>query len=293
MERYGLIGCGISQSLSKKIHEFSAGLQNRNLTYEIINLSSEKHLLKYMEQLRAGYWQGFNITTPFKSAVISHLDHANTASINTLWTQNGKLYGDSTDGLGFEKGLDLLDTPMSQLKKIGFLGSGGAVLGILEHLLAQSSGHRGSTLIFLVRNLQSKSVETILDFCQIHSLKYEITNQVSEFILKFQPSDEDQKKRLDEDISFRADRLLVNAVPKSESLPWNAHELISQISKNIAFYDLTYGAMRSSLYSLAKRHFVKVTDGLPMLIEQARQSEKIWWGSCPSYEKISGCLNMD
>jgi shikimate 5-dehydrogenase len=81
--------------------------------------------------------------------------------------------------------------------------------------------------------------------------------------------------------------LLVQATPKN---PLNALILdenqLKSLPKSIIFYDLNYGLQSHHAFWGAKRHFSKYTDGLPMLVEQALQSQKIWWKSTIGFEDL-------
>lgn len=297
MDRYGLLGKGVTLSLSKKIHEEAAKILGLEISYDILEVSSEEKLKYYLGELRSGIWKGFNVTTPYKTLVIPYLDQVISGSVNTVWCQNRQLFGVSTDGLGFEKGLKILNHSFnfnrsdritepnykennpsnSEHFDVGFIGSGGAVLGILEYLKATNSHALKKPVSLLVRDLNSDSVRRISEFSKRNFLKVFLSDSSAEF-----------SKRI---VSVCADQasdafILINAIPSKFQAPWNMEDLISSLPKAVNYYDLTYPPILSDFYGKATSHFHFFTDGVPMLIEQARQSQMIWWGKSPSFEVL-------
>ena len=62
------------------------------------------------EMIRSGSIFGSYVTIPYKEEVVKYVDvltqEASTiGSVNTLYSKEGKLIGDNTDGLGFHKSL--------------------------------------------------------------------------------------------------------------------------------------------------------------------------------------------
>ena len=120
MSGYGLIGEKLAHSFSPQIHAMLGSYD-----YRLFELSAQE----LPDFMRTNTLQGFNVTIPYKQAVIPYLsgfsDTARrTGSVNTVLRQpDGRLFGDNTDCCGFEK---LLGDP-TQLKgkKALVLGSGG------------------------------------------------------------------------------------------------------------------------------------------------------------------------
>ena len=130
MSGYGLIGEKLSHSFSPQIHAMLGSYE-----YRLIELSAQE----LPDFMRINELQGFNVTIPYKQAVIPYLsglsDIARRAgSVNTVLRQpDGSLFGDNTDYYGFVKLLG--DTAALQAKKALVLGSGGAsktVRAVLE-----------------------------------------------------------------------------------------------------------------------------------------------------------------
>ncbi len=121
MSGYGLIGERLSHSFSPQIHAMLGSYD-----YRLIELSAQE-LPAFM---RDNTLRGFNVTIPYKQAVIPHLSGLSESagrigSVNTVVRQaDGGLFGDNTDYYGF---ICLLgDTAPLKGKKALILGSGGA-----------------------------------------------------------------------------------------------------------------------------------------------------------------------
>jgi shikimate dehydrogenase len=115
----GLIGRHLSHSFSKLIHE-----QLQNETYELYEVEDVNELLKNPS------CRFFNVTIPYKQAVIPLLDELDDAAkeigaVNTIINTNGILKGYNTDLDGF---LFMLDTYQVDIKKhkVAIFGNGGA-----------------------------------------------------------------------------------------------------------------------------------------------------------------------
>lgn len=125
MSGYGLIGEKLSHSFSPQIHAMLGSYD-----YRLIELSAQE----LPDFMRENALQGFNVTIPYKQAVIPYLSGLSdtarrTGSVNTVLRQpDGSLFGDNTDYYGFVKLLG--DTAALQCKKALVLGSGGASMTV-------------------------------------------------------------------------------------------------------------------------------------------------------------------
>lgn len=98
----GLLGSGISYSLSPYIHDeiFSyAGVDAEYKLYDIApdNLDGEMARLKTLH--------GFNVTKPYKTRILDYLDEdlSGCGAVNTVCMREGKALGYNADGFGFYK----------------------------------------------------------------------------------------------------------------------------------------------------------------------------------------------
>ena len=129
MNRYGLLGRKLGHSQSKIIHEYFFNLHNVSATYDLIEIEEEEIKTK-IDLIKKGYYQGFNVTVPYKEKVIPYLDILSDSArkigaVNTIYLKDGLLIGDNTDYLGFIEELKYLDLDL-QDKNVYVLGSGGS-----------------------------------------------------------------------------------------------------------------------------------------------------------------------
>jgi shikimate dehydrogenase len=150
MRQYGLIGYPLSHSFSKNY--FTNKFQQEridNCAYELYPIKAIEELLGL---LASGLIDGFNITIPYKEAVLSYLHYPSDAvkvigACNCVKIEAGKLYGFNTDVTGFEISLKKKLQPHHTTALI--LGTGGAAkavayvlkkLGISFHYVSRKQG---------------------------------------------------------------------------------------------------------------------------------------------------------
>lgn len=137
----GLLGSGITASLTPPLHEFAADRAGLRYLYRPIDLDTlgpsqrAAGALPIGELLHWGFdfgFNAFNITFPYKQAVLEHLDEvsddaARLGAVNTVVAQEGRLLGYNTDVSGFTSALSqgLAPAP-GDLRTVTQLGVGGA-----------------------------------------------------------------------------------------------------------------------------------------------------------------------
>jgi shikimate dehydrogenase len=135
--KFGLLGAKLSHSYSPFIHKKIFEYININATYELIELSCDK-LEEQISKLRAGEYQGYNVTIPYKKEVMKYLDEISEeakaiGSVNTIAYINGKVVGYNTDYYGFYE--TMIYNHIDVLNKDCYiLGTGGASLAIYKVL---------------------------------------------------------------------------------------------------------------------------------------------------------------
>ncbi len=129
MMRLGLLGHDIGYSKSPILHQEIAKIFHLDISYDLLDIEESK-LKDYINQLKKGVYQGFNVTKPFKEKVIPLLDQLTPiakkiGAVNTIYIDNQLVIGDNTDYQGF---LGLLKREKIDVanKKVCLLGSGGA-----------------------------------------------------------------------------------------------------------------------------------------------------------------------
>lgn len=236
--KYGLIGKQISYSLSPKIHSEFYKLNNIAAEYSLFDDELEA-LITRLNELG-----GFNVTIPYKEAIIKHLEEVDSAAerigaVNTVVCKDSKWYGYNTDYYGFLETVKALGD-INQNRAI-ILGTGGA-----------------AKAVFYV--LKDIGFEEILVVSRSHGESFEGVRCISYDML--------------EKLLIASD-LLVNCTPVGRNGEMPVSEMI--ISKQGAIIDLIYNPEYTPLLSKAKENEVPHDNGLRMLVVQALYAEKLWY----------------
>lgn len=134
----GLIGSGITGSLSPAMHERAADELNIRYLYRIIDLDvigrPAEDVGALLREGRDLGFTAFNITFPCKQLVLEHLDELSDdarllGSVNTVLIRDGRFIGHNTDHSGFAWGLrnGLASASLNRVVQLGAGGAGTAV----------------------------------------------------------------------------------------------------------------------------------------------------------------------
>ncbi|GGG02252.1 shikimate dehydrogenase (NADP(+)) [Rhodococcoides trifolii] len=145
----GLIGTGISFSLTPPMHEREAQHHGLAYAYKIIDLDvlelSVDDLPRLVATARDLGFRGLNITHPCKQRVIELLDDlssdaARLGAVNTVLFDDGRAIGHNTDWTGFGRNLDR-GLPAVGLDHVVQLGAGGAGAAVAYAVLSRGARH--------------------------------------------------------------------------------------------------------------------------------------------------------
>ena len=142
MKKYIVIGNPIDHSLSPKLHNYWIKKNNIEAIYEKKKIK-ESDIEFIVSEIKKEIITGANVTVPFKKKVIQYMDElspeANEAqSVNTIYSQNGKLIGHNTDISGFELGIKYSKYDIKN-KIVFILGAGGVAPSIIYALKKNES----------------------------------------------------------------------------------------------------------------------------------------------------------
>lgn len=250
MKKFAVIGNPIAHSRSPEIHQTFAKQTGITLSYVRILAP-----LDGFESVVYNFFEhggsGLNITVPFKEEAFAlcHVltERAQAArAVNTLWMEQGQLYGDNTDGAGLVNAVTRLKWSLNN-SRIMILGAGGAARGVVlplsnagasEIVIANRTLTRAEAL---VKDLSSFMTQTKLKSCALGNLAG----------------------------SFD---IIINAA--SASLYDDDITLPTTLTFDHA-YDMAYGKS-SSFIEHAKESGAQTADGLGMLIGQAAEAFFVW-----------------
>ena len=144
----GLIGAGISRSLTPAMQEEEARQHGLRLHYQLIDLDrggdGAEALPMLLAAARIMGFAGLNVTYPCKQAVVGLLDELSDearaiGAVNTVVNHDGRLTGHNTDGSGWRRGFESA-LPDADLSRVVLLGAGGAGSAIAHALLRMRTG---------------------------------------------------------------------------------------------------------------------------------------------------------
>ncbi len=135
--------CGhpIAHSRSPKIHGHWLKRYGIAGSYEAVDVAPDD-FPAFVSQLRANGFVGGNVTIPHKEAAFRLVEQRDEAAeeigaVNTLWFEDGRLWGSNTDSYGFAANLDQRAPGWDRAKVALVLGAGGASRAIVHALKAR------------------------------------------------------------------------------------------------------------------------------------------------------------
>lgn len=258
----GLIGFPIKHSLSPQIHNY---IFRQNFIDAVYGCFEVKNLKEAVEGMLALNFKGFNVTIPYKERIIPYLykidkEAEKIGAVNTVKVENNRLVGFNTDGSGFLQSLERFGFN-PQNKNILILGAGGAAKAVSVYLA-------------------SSRVKRV-DF---YDIVYRKALNLSKKINNFFPSVESRAFKDKSQIKLGNYHLFINAtgvgLKKSDPLLLP----LEGFKGNLIVYDLIYNPPLTPLLKEAKEKGLVTINGLWMLIYQALEAEKIWYGiNCNEY----------
>jgi shikimate dehydrogenase len=176
----GLIGAGISRSLSPALHETEGLELGLHYVYRLIDidgLGGDSSLLAaILAAMELTGFCGTNVTFPCKQTILDHVDELSSdaeaiGAVNTLVFANGRRIGHNTDSFGFaenfRRGLEGAATNV--VVQVGAGGAGAAAghaasgLGVGELRLFDVDRTRAERLAARIREQGSTRVEVTAD----------------------------------------------------------------------------------------------------------------------------------
>ncbi len=243
MKRYGLIGHPLKHSMSRHLFNEKFEYEGLDCLYQHFDLKSLDELHDVMEKYPD--LCGFNVTIPYKEAIIPLLDEINDVAkeveaVNVVKITDGKLKGYNTDVYGFEQ---LLDRAIKdrQIEHALVLGTGGA----------------------------SKAVQYVL---KQKNIPYSTVSRNAE------KGDYTYDTLTDE--ILRQNHLIINTTPlgmypQIDDFP-DLH--YQGLSKKHLLIDLIYNPKETAFMELGKTWGAKTFGGMQMFEEQAKKTWEIFSG---------------
>ncbi len=249
-----LLGHPVHHSISPAIHNASysrVGVNAIYLAFDVLDFP------KALDGLKALGAAGCNVTIPYKEVARDSVDWLSdeaelTGAVNTVKFEE-KALGYNTDISGVIHSLEILG--FRSVESALLIGAGGAARSVL-------AGLSGRVDRVYITSRRIERVEGILPLC----------NRLG---LDAMAVEWEERSR----IAGKVD-LLINATPLGtlgEGVPLDPGSL----KPGCYVFDLVYNPPETALVREAKRRGCRAVGGLPMLVRQAAEAERIWFGIDP------------
>lgn len=266
----GLVGAGISASLTPAMQEHEGLAGGLNLTYRRIDANLQQFTTADLPEVldwaeRLGY-DGLNITHPFKQAVIPLLDELtddahDLGAVNTVLFRGGRRLGRNTDWSGYGQAFRRL-LPEAVHDRVVLIGAGGAGSAVGYALLEQGAEH-----------------VSIVDVDRDHADSC-VTRLAKVF------GDERVAVATDPATALERAHGLVNATPigmlGKEGLPVAA----DLVRPDLWVSDVIYFPLHTELIELARSRGCRVVPGGGMAVFQAVDAFRHFTGHEPDVERM-------
>ncbi len=256
----GVIGWPIAQSLSPRLHTAWIQALGLDAVYAAFPVNPDD-LSTAVDGAKALGLKGLNVTAPYKDSVFTLCDEVSAraqriAAVNLLtFDKGGACVGESTDGEGFMAGLTAAGGA-DLTAPIAMLGAGGAGRAVLAGL--RDAGAAGPLRL---TNRTSSKADAVADWAQSDGWPD----------VAVIPWDDRNRALAEAGLVINATALGLPGKPALAYDPSAAHP-------DALFYDLVYSPSETGFVAAARAVGRRATDGLNMLIGQARPSFEAFFG---------------
>jgi|TARA_B100001964_G_scaffold46158_1_gene51446 shikimate dehydrogenase len=256
VDKYAVIGNPIGHSKSPKIHRLFGEQLGHNISYEKLEATEGTFAMVMEEFFRSG-GRGVNVTLPFKGLAYDFSDvlgaqAKSCGAVNTLsFSEDGRVYGESTDGLGLIRDLNNNNIKIEG-RSVLLIGAGGTTKSILPSIIDMEP--KNITLTNRTEKKAEALRDAFLHLFQIDCAPGESIDRNYDLVINTTSSQ------------------LSNTVPS-----------VSPIAiKGADSYDVNYSWQQTLFQAWSNENGSKpALQGWGMLVEQAAESFSIWRGVCP------------
>lgn len=274
-EIVGVFGCPVDENPTGIMEEAAFRAKNLPYRYQLFYVEPQD-LEAAVKGIRALHMRGMNFTIPHKCAVIPFLDELSPAAavigaVNTVVVQeDGKLFGENTDGKGFVKSvLDLGESLTG--KHITLLGAGGAARAIGVECALQGASHidvvnrnaqRGEDVAQLIQS-KTPASSCYIPWKGVYSIPEETDILINATSVGLYPD---------------------TSVPDVD---------FSTIRRDMLVCDIIPNPPLTSFLKKAKEAGAKTLDGLGMLVGQGAINFRLWTGLEPDEDVMMAAMKEE
>ncbi|NIX75533.1 shikimate dehydrogenase [Microvirga terricola] len=263
MKKAFVVGHPIKHSRSPLIHGHWLKTHGLEGSYERIDVAPAD-FPAFLKTFAAQGFAGGNVTIPHKEAAFLGVDRRTERAerlkaVNTLWVENGVLWGDNTDVVGFMAHLDQsLGTGWEQdVDTALVIGAGGAARAVVAGLQ-----ERPIRRILIANRTASKAAELVRDLegpgARLEALPWDDLSSAVE-----------------------AAGLVVNTTSLGMTGQPPLVLNLANARADAIVADIVYVPLTTPLLAAAKERNLRTVDGLGMLLHQAVPGFARWFGVTP------------
>lgn len=244
--------------------------------WHFLTLDVDKDKLKdAVAGLKAFKMRGINCTIPHKIAVMDYLDEISESAeligaVNMIVNENGRLFGENTDGKGFMMSLESNGVEVKGKKAVVF-GAGGAARAICVEM-----GLAGAADITIVNRAQDRALGDSL-----MAILRENTKTACRYI------DWDGPFAIPEGTDIVVNATSVGLYPDVEAVP---NIDLDSIKPEMFVQDVIPNPTETALIRELRRRGIPCATGAGMLINQAALNIEMWTGKKPDKDVMYKAL---
>ncbi|MHB8050566.1 MAG: shikimate dehydrogenase [Coriobacteriia bacterium] len=257
-----VIGWPVAQSLSPVMHNAAYEALGLNWACLPLGVPDQHALLAFTEAARRLPFVGFNVTMPYKQAMLELCDETATlaqlaGAVNTVHCVDGRLIGYNTDGRGLLESLENDASVNPAGRSVVILGAGGAAGAALTAFIL------GRASSITIVNRTAERAEELL--ARVH-------NNLRNTAASAMPLD------LSAAPAIRDADLIVNATPTGMSASDPSPIPMEWLHEGQVVLDMVYQRPETALLRAATLAGARPVSGLGMLVAQGALAIDIWMG---------------
>jgi shikimate dehydrogenase len=257
--RAGVAGWPVDHSRSPTIHRYWLKELDLSGSYERFAVRPGE-FPQFAAKIGEDGLVGANVTAPHKEAAFTACDRRTPVAqalgaVNTLWRQDGRLWGDNTDVAGFLANMDDVAPRWAERAKLAaVIGAGGAARAIVYGLIS-----RGFKRVAIANRTQARA-ETLAAHFGDSAAAISWADLATELP--------------EADLLVNASSLgMVGQPPLAVN--------VSALPERAVVADAVYVPLRTPLIDAARARGLRVAEWLGMLLHQAAPAFARWFGRRP------------
>jgi shikimate dehydrogenase len=228
--------------------------------YIPLPIGDEADLMRFMGAARVLPFVGFNVTMPFKRAILPLCDEVAmlakmAGAVNTVHVVDGRFIGYNTDGRGLIESLEYDADFKPEGRDVVILGAGGAA---------------GAAFVSLMLAKAATVTVANRDASRADDMVARMTSHARGTALRSVELGADAEEHV------RAADLIVNATPLGMKKDDPAPVPTEWIGAGQIVVDMVYGHGDTALVTASRERGAKTLDGLGMLVAQGATAVDIW-----------------